>query len=79
MECGVDVRVRALQVGERELTITAVPEVRGRIVTTPNGRLLRRVGGDSQPLRGDALARLSAHISKVPGKRSRRLVSVRRP
>lgn len=62
MECGVDVRVRALQVGERELTVTAVPEVRGRIVTTPNGRLLRRVGGDSQPLRGDALARfVGAH------------------
>ncbi len=62
MECGVDVRVRALQVGERELTITAVLEVRGRIVTTPNGRLLRRVGGDSQPLRGDALARfVGAH------------------
>lgn len=62
MECGVDVRVRALQVGESELTITAVPEVRGRIVTTPNGRLLRRVGGDSQPLRGDALARfVGAH------------------
>lgn len=39
------------------LTICAVPEVRGRIVTTPDGRLLRRVGGDSQPLRGDAMAR----------------------
>lgn len=57
MECGVEVRVRPLRVGESELTITAVPEVRGRIVTTPNGRLLRRVGGDSQPLRGDSLAR----------------------
>ena len=39
------------------MTITAVPEVRGRIVTTPDGRLLRRVGGDSQPIRGDAMAR----------------------
>lgn len=57
MECGVEVRVRPLRVGESELTITGVPEVRGRIVTTPNGRLLRRVGGDSQPLRGDSLAR----------------------
>ena len=44
-------------VGQRELTITAVPEVRGRIVTTPDGRLLRRVGGDSQPIRGDAMGR----------------------
>ena len=42
---------------QEELTITAVPEVRGRIVTTPDGRLLRRVGGDSQPIRGDAMAR----------------------
>lgn len=57
MECGVEVRVRRLVVDAVELTLTQVPEVRGRIVTTPNGRLLRRVGGDSQPLRGDALAR----------------------
>ena len=56
-ECGVDVQVREVRVGERKLTLCAVPEVRGRIVTTPDGRLLRRVGGDAQPLRGDALAR----------------------
>ena len=64
-ECGVDVQLREVAVQERAetppggrlLTICAVPEVRGRIVTTPDGRLLRRVGGDSQPLRGDAMAR----------------------
>ncbi|MCY3842558.1 MAG: hypothetical protein OXH69_03340 [Acidobacteria bacterium] len=56
-ECGVDVQLLALSVDQLELTICAVPEVRGRIVTTPDGRLLRRVGGDSQPLRGDAMAR----------------------
>ena len=56
-ECGVDVQVREIEVGGVKLTICAVPEVRGRIVTTPDGRLLRRVGGDSQPLRGDAMAR----------------------
>ena len=56
-ECGVDVQLLALAVGELEVTVCAVPEVRGRIVTTPDGRLLRRVGGDSQPLRGDAMAR----------------------
>ena len=56
-ECGVDVQVREVVAGERKLTICAVPAVRGRIVTTPDGRLLRRVGGDAQPLRGDALAR----------------------
>lgn len=56
-ECNVEVRVRAIRVGGAELTLTAVPEVRGRIVTAPDGRLLRRVGGDCQPLRGDVLAR----------------------
>ena len=56
-ECNVEVQVRALRVGGAELTLTAVPEVRGRIVTAPDGRLLRRAGGDCQPLRGDMLAR----------------------
>ena len=56
-ECGVDVQIREVEVGELKLTICAVPEVRGRIVTTPDGRLLRRVGGDAQPLRGDVMAR----------------------
>ena len=55
-ECNVPVRVRAIHVGDAELTVTAVPEVHGRIVTAPDGRLLRRVGGDCQPLRGDMLA-----------------------
>ena len=60
--CGVGVQLREIAVREQPsqegklLTICAVPEVRGRIVTTPDGRLLRRMGGDSQPLRGDALA-----------------------
>lgn len=56
-ECGVDVQLRPIVVDDVELTICAVPEVRGRIVTTPDGRLLRRMGGDSQPLRGDAMGR----------------------
>jgi ATP-dependent DNA helicase RecG len=56
-ETGVDVQARALAVDGHELTIVAVPEVRDRIVTTTDGRLLRRVGSDNQPLRGDALAR----------------------
>ncbi len=56
-ECDVQVRVQTLRVDDIELTICAIPEIRGRIVTTPDGRLLRRVGGDCQPLRGDGLAR----------------------
>ncbi len=44
-------RHREVRVDGTPLTIVEVPEVRGRIVTTPDGRLLRRVGGDCQPLR----------------------------
>lgn len=55
--CGVEIQLREISVGRTKLTLVAVPEVRGRIVTTPDGRLLRRIGSDSQPLVGDALAR----------------------
>ena len=66
MECGVEVQVRTVRVGRRELTITEVPEVHDRVVTTPNGRLLRRLGGDSQPLRGDAMVRFVRARSDRP-------------
>jgi hypothetical protein len=56
-ECGVDVGVREILVGRVPLTIVLVPAVRDRIVTTPDGRLLRRVGSSNQPLRGDAVSR----------------------
>jgi ATP-dependent DNA helicase RecG len=56
-ETGVDVQAHPLVVDGRELTVVAIPEVRDHIVTTTDGRLLRRVGSDNQPLRGDALAR----------------------
>ncbi len=56
-EAGVDVQAQPVLVDGRELTIVAVPEVRDRIVTTTDGRLLRRVGSENQPLRGDALGR----------------------
>jgi ATP-dependent DNA helicase RecG len=56
-ECGVEVEVHAITVDGVPVVLVAVPEIRGRIVTTPNGRLLRRVGSDNQPLTGDAMAR----------------------
>jgi ATP-dependent DNA helicase RecG len=56
-ECGVDVGVRAITVGRVPLTLVLVPAVRDRIVTTPDGRLLRRIGSMNQPLRGDAVSR----------------------
>lgn len=55
-ECDIQVKLKSFMVDEFELIVVEVPEVSDRIVTTPNGRLLRRVGGDSQPLQGDALA-----------------------
>jgi ATP-dependent DNA helicase RecG len=56
-ECNVEVQVIEVVIESKSVTIVGVPEIRGRIVTTPDGRLLRRVGGDCQPLVGDALAR----------------------
>jgi ATP-dependent DNA helicase RecG len=56
-DTGVDVQAHPLVVDGHELTVVAIPEVRDRIVTTTDGRLLRRVGSDNQPLRGDALGR----------------------
>ena len=56
-ESGVDVGVREITVGRVPLTIVLVPAIRDRIVTTPDGRLLRRVGSTNQPLRGDAVSR----------------------
>jgi ATP-dependent DNA helicase RecG len=56
-ECGVDVGVREITVGRVPLTLVLVPAVRDRIVTTPDGRLLRRIGSMNLPLRGDAVSR----------------------
>jgi ATP-dependent DNA helicase RecG len=56
-ESGVDVEVRAISVGRVPVTLVLVPAVSDRIVTTPDGRLLRRVGSANQPLKGDAVAR----------------------
>ena len=56
-ETQVDVEVRPLRVGRVPLTAVVVPAVRDRIVTTPDGRILRRLGSANQPLRGDAVAR----------------------
>lgn len=57
---GVDVQLKEVTVEGQVITVIAVPDVRQRIVTTPNGRLLRRVGSDNQPLVGDALGHFVA-------------------
>lgn len=64
--CGVEVQLREVEVAGLPMTLVAVPEVRGRIVTTPDGRLLRRIGSDNQPLTGDALARFVRQREERP-------------
>ncbi|MDE0161117.1 MAG: hypothetical protein OXL98_05210 [Acidimicrobiaceae bacterium] len=64
-ECHVDVELRSVRAGGHELTIVEVPEVLGRIATSPDGRLLRRVGGASEPLRGDAVMRFVKDRAQV--------------
>lgn len=56
-DCNVQVAPIEISVGGTPIIVIAVPEVRGRVVTTPDGRLLRRQGSDNQPLIGDALGR----------------------
>ncbi len=66
-EVGVDVQYRAIDVENQQVVVVAVPEVRGRIVTTTDGRLLRRIGSDLHPLVGDQLARFVREREDVPG------------
>lgn len=63
----VDVDVLELDVEGTQVVVVGVPEVRGRLVTTPNGRLLRRVGSDNKPLVGDSMARFVAGRVQSPG------------
>jgi predicted HTH transcriptional regulator len=56
-ETQVDVLVRPVRVGWTTLTLVGVPAVGDRVVTTSDGRILRRRGSANQPLRGDAVAR----------------------
>jgi ATP-dependent DNA helicase RecG len=56
-ETQVDVDVRPLRVGRTPVVAVMVPAVADRIVTTSDGRILRRLGACNQPLRGDAVAR----------------------
>jgi ATP-dependent DNA helicase RecG len=59
-EAAVDVLVTPLRVATVQLTLVTVPPVEDRIVTTSDGRLLRRVGSDNVPLFGDEVARFVA-------------------
>jgi len=66
-EARVDVRIDPLVVGGVPLTLVTVPRVAGRIVTTADGRLLRRVGSDNTPLCHEQLARfVRRHLGLRP-------------
>ncbi len=66
-DVGVDVQFKEVDVEGTPLVLVAVPEVRQRIVTTTDGRLLRRVGSDIHPLVGDQLARFVREREEIPG------------
>jgi ATP-dependent DNA helicase RecG len=56
-ETQVDLAVELLGVGGHSMLAVTVPPVAPRVVTTPDGRLLRRVGGSNRPLCGESVAR----------------------
>src|SRR3954453_4741871 len=56
-ETGVALDVHALEVAGTPGVMIRVPRVRDRVVTTSDGRILRRLGSANQPLRGDAVTR----------------------
>ena len=56
-ETEVELSLRLLSVGGTPVVLAQVPAIRDRVVTTPDGRVLRRIGSANQPVRGDAVAR----------------------
>ena len=63
----VEVELRLLRIpGDVLLAEVVVPQVSDRVVTTSDGRLLRRKGSENLPLRGDALARFVLERQTAP-------------
>lgn len=62
----VDVQTREITVDGTPVVLVGVPSISGRLVTTPSGRVLRRVGSSNHPLRGDSLARFVRAITLHP-------------
>lgn len=50
-----------------ELLVIAVPHITDTTITTPDGRLLRRVAGTNQPLTGEAMERFIHERTSTPG------------
>jgi ATP-dependent DNA helicase RecG len=68
-ETGVAVELRALAVAGTPVLMIRVPRVGDRVVTTSDGRILRRLGSANQPLRGDAVTRFVLRRAAGPGAR----------
>ena len=57
-ETQVELATETIVVGGAKVISVTVPRVDDRVVTTADGRILRRVGSANQPVRGDAVTRL---------------------
>ena len=68
-ETQVDLGIRRIEVAGVTVIAIDVPPVAPRVVTTSDGRLLRRVGASNRPLRGEGLLRfLSERLANAaPG------------
>lgn len=53
----VEIRLREIRIDGVPVVVVAVPKLTDRVVTTPDGRLLRRQGSRNRPLVGDAMVR----------------------
>lgn len=65
-DVGVEVGLSVVTVDGTDVTVVEVPAVSGRVVTTSNGRVVRRYGSDNQPLRGDSLTRFVVAQTRHP-------------
>ncbi len=63
---GVPVATRAITVDGKAVVVVAIPAVSDRIVTTSDGRIMRRRGTESVPLLGDEVARFVLERSTRP-------------
>lgn len=63
----MEVKIRPIQVGSTEITAIEVPSIRDRLITASDGRLLRRVGGTTKPLVGEAMSRFVKLRPETPG------------
>lgn len=64
-QIGVTVTVRQISVDGVPVTVVAVPSISNRVVTTTDGRILRRRGTASVPLLGDEVARFVRERSTI--------------